>query len=216
MTSESSAVFNLIASLFGTACYFLVGWLWSTSTWQNSFDLGWLVVAWILARYITTRIEKAKLKAKEYITLCLPALPGFFLEFLADWALHDFRHHERLGSLVLFAISSCSLLMFVVALTAFVRFGVGLDVISAKDERSWRTIVWVGASAITVSLLAGTTFVVALGAKELAVRQSALQEWFYWTSLIVYLLLTLKVMLPLVLRRWRAVTDLLHQPDMRF
>jgi hypothetical protein len=210
-----SATVNLIISLAGAACYFLVGWLWSASTWRHSFDLGWLVVAFILARYASTRIESGKLKSRDYLSVCFPALLGFVFEFLADWGLHDFRLYDGFGALVRFAIFSCSLLVFVAGLTAFSRFGVGLDVLSEKDEVTWRRTIQVGASAITISISVGTVLLF-LGRSGLDAKASVLQSWLYWCSLISYFLLTLKMMLPLVLRRFRTVIDQINQPDMRF
>jgi hypothetical protein len=211
-----SAIVNLIISLAGAFCYFLVGWLWSASTWRHSFDLGWLVVAFILGRYASMRIEGGKLKLRDYVSVCLPALPGFMFEFLADWGLHDFRLYGGLGALVRFAAFSCSLLVFVAGLTAIPRFGVGLGVLSKKDEVTWRSTIQVGGCAIAVAFSIGTVLVFVSGSEGLDTKASVLQSWFYWASLIVYFLLTLKMMLPLVLRRLRTVIDQINQPDMRF
>jgi hypothetical protein len=216
MTAGSRAVLNLIVSLIGAICYFLVGWLWSASAWRHSFDLGWLVVALILARYAATRIENGTLNAREYIAICSTALPGFVLELLANWGLHDFRLHDGLGALVRFAVFSCGLLVFVVALTALLRFSVGLDVLSRKDEATWHSTISVGASVIAASLVMGTALILYKGPDELGSRAGLLQSWFYWASLIVYFLLTLKMMLPLILRRARIVIEDFNQPDMRF
>lgn len=209
-------IVNLIISLAGAFCYFLVGWLWSTSTWRHSFDLGWLVVAFILARYASVRIEGGKLKSRDYLSVCLLALPGFLFEFLADWGLHDFRLHGGFGALVRFAAFSCCLLVFVAGLTAILRFGVGLDTLSKKDEVTWRGTIQVAACAIAVAFSIGTVLVLVGGPDGLDAKASVLQSWFYWASLIVYFILTLKMMLPLVLRRLRTVIDQINQPDMRF
>jgi len=217
MTSAAvSAIVNLILSLAGASCYFLIGWLWSASTWRRSFDLGWLVVAFILARYASLRIESTQRKSRDYLSVCLPALPGFVFEFLADWGLHDFRLYDGFGALVQFAAFSCALLVFVAGLTAMLRFGIGVDAISTRDEALWRNVVWAVASATAMSSVMGTAFILLSGTSEPGLRASALQDWFYWASLVVYLLLTLKMMLPVILRRWRTAIDALSQPDMRF
>lgn len=214
--TSQSAVVNLIISVAGTILYFLIGWLWSVSTWRHSFDLGWLVVALILARYASRRIESDRLKVRDYLSVCLPVLPGFLLEFLADWGLHDFRLHDGFGALVRFAVLSCSLLVFVTVLTALLRFGVGLEALSKKDEAIWNSTIRIAAAAMTVTFVVGTTFIILRSANGLHAQVSFLESWFYCGSLMAYFLMTLKMMLPLVLRRFRAVADQHSQPDMRF
>lgn len=215
-TASQSAVVNLIISLAGAICYFLVGWLWSMSTWRDSFDLGWLVVALILARYASRRIEKGRLKARDYLSVCIPVLPGFLFEFLANWGLHDFRVHDGFGALVRFAVFSCSIVVFVTVLTALLRFGVGLDVLSKKGEAIWNSTIRTGAAVMTVSFVAGTAFILLESAKGLHAQVGVLKSWLYCGSLMAYFLMTLKMMLPLVIRRLRAVVDQRNQPDMRF
>lgn len=196
--ASQSAVVNLIISLAGAIFYFLIGWLWSASTWRHSFDLGWLIVALILARYASKRIESGRLKARDYLSVCLPALPGFLLEFLADSGLHDFRLHDGLGALIRFAVFSCSLLVFVTVLTALLRFGVGLEVLSEKDEAIWNSTIRIGAAAMTVSFVVGTAFIILKNANGLHAHASVLELWLYCGSLMAYFLMTLKMMLPLV------------------
>jgi uncharacterized membrane protein YidH (DUF202 family) len=216
MTPTFSSILNLIISLVGAVCYFLVGWFWSASTWRHSYDLGWLVVAFILARYVSSRIESGKVETRELLGVGLLAAPAFILEFLADWGLHDFRMHDGVEALIRFGVFSCALLVFVVAVTAFVRFGVGLDALSTKDEATWRSAIRIGASAVAISFVAGTVWILAKCTNQLDVQSRALQYWFYCASLIVYFLLTMKMMLPLILRRLRTVMDEFNQPDMRF
>lgn len=211
-----SATMDLIIALAGAFFYLLVGWLWSASTWRHSFDLGWLMVAFIFARYASIRIESGKLNLRDYLSVFLPALPGFVCEFLADWGLHEFRLNDAFGALVVFAAFSCSFLVLVAVLTAFLCFGVGRNDLSRKDEGAWRRIIQLGASAIAGAITIGTVLLVFGGSDGLDAKASALQSWFYWASLTVYFLLTLKLMLPLVLRRFRMVVDQIKRPDMRF
>lgn len=216
MTPGCAAVLNLVIALAGAISYFLVGFLWSASTWHRSFDLGWLVVAFIITRYASTRIERGRLHTREYVNLCVPALPGFGFEFFADLGLRDFRLHDGPGAVVCFAVFSCFLLLFIVALTTFLPFGIGLDTIATKDEAIWHGTTLVGAAAVIVSIVVGTALIFAKSARELNALVGILQSWLYCVSLIVYFLLTLKMMLPLVLNRLRIVVDQFNQPDMRF
>ena len=214
MTPAFAAIVNLIVSLAGAACYLLVGWLWSASTWRRSFDLGWLVVAFILGRYASRRSEVDKLTARDYLAVCLPALPGFALEWLADRGLHEFALQNAFGALARFGVFSCCLLVFVIALTASLRFGVGLDALSTKDEATWRSTIRIGALVVGVTVVAGTAFTLFMAAHGSAVHLRILKSWLYLASLGVYFLLTLKIMLPLILTRVRRVLDERNRPDM--
>jgi len=211
-----SALVNLFVSVIGAFCYFIIGWLWSTSAWHRSFDLGWLVVALIFSQCVSTRIENGTLSARNYFFICLAALPGFIFELFADWGRHTFQLQSAHGSLVQFAIFSCLLLVWMVALIAFTRFGVALDKISTKHEATWNRTIWAGASVMTVSFVGGTVIILVGRSNDLGAQMSRLQSWFYFDSLLVYFLLTIKLTLPLILRRLRAVIDELHSPDIRF
>jgi hypothetical protein len=213
MTRTFSDIFNLAMSLIGAAVYFAVGWLWSASTWRRSFDLGWLVAAFLLSRYASARTDGANLRARDYLALCLPAIPGFFLEWFADSSLHDFRLHHQLEALVLFAVFSCGLLVLVITATALVQFGVGRDDLCSKDEGTWRSTIRIGAFVIATALILGTLMIVVKGTRDSEVRVEMLQRWLYVMSLIVYFHLTMKMMLPLILRRFRTAFD---QREVRF
>jgi len=213
MTPAFNAVFNLVNSLIGAMLYFFVGWFWSASTRRHSFDLGWLVVAFLVSRGVSYRIEHGKLGARDYAAIYLPAVPGFALEWLADLSLHDFRLHSEMEALVRFSVFTCALLIFVIAATALLQFGIGRDELSTKDSATWHSTILTGAFAIAISLVLGTLMIFVRGATKSDVQASMLQSWFYITSLIVYLFLMIKMMLPLILSRLRAVFD---KGDVRF
>ena len=69
---------------------------------------------------------------------------------------------------------------------------------------------------MTVSFVAGAAFILLKSANGLHAQVGVLESWLYCGSLMAYFLVTLKMMLPLVIRRLRAVVDQRNQPDMRF
>lgn len=118
---------DFVVLLFAILGFFIVGLLWSASTWRHGFDLGWLVVAFSVARGASTRIEKGKIGARDYAVVFWLAVPGFVLEALSDLSLHNFFLHERSADLVQFAVFSCLFLIFIATVTAGSRFGVGIQ-----------------------------------------------------------------------------------------
>lgn len=213
MIPTFNALLNFIISVISTVCYFLVGWFWSASTWRVHFDLGWLLVAYLFARYAAQRIAMGKIKGRDYATIWMFAAPGFGLEAFADWGLHDFQQHGGSAPLLRFALFSAGLLFFVVAVTAVPKFGVELDELSKKDEGIWRSVVRIGASALAISIAIGTIFIFLRTTAGSGVQAGMLKLWFYSMSLAVYFLLIMKMMLPLILNRSRAAFD---QRETRF
>ena len=196
--------FSLTVSLFAALFYFLVGVLWSASTWRHGFDMGWLVVAFCVARSAAARIESGKLGVRDYGIAFWPAVPGFVLEGLSDFSLHTFSLHGRSKDLAQFAVFSCLLLVFIAAVTAVLRFGVGIQDLSAEDYSVSRGAICALALAVAISVVCGTFIILLTGAEEPGTRLNLLQSWLYKTSLIVYFLLTMKMVLPLIVSRFRA------------
>lgn len=193
--------------------YSLVGLVWSASTWRHGFDMGWLLVAFLVTRSGSARMEHGRLGARDYANLFWPAAPGFLLEGFSDLSLHGFRLYGGRQELVRFAVSSCLFLIFIAVAIAILRFGIGIKELSVKDEAMWRGVIWFGVLATAISVAFGTFIIFVTGTKESSVRLNMLQSWFYKTSLIVYFLLTMKIMFPWILRRLRAAFD---QGDARF
>jgi hypothetical protein len=204
MRSALSERFNLTVSLFAALFCFLVGVLWSASTWRHGFDMGWLVVAFCVARGISARIERGNLGVKDYGVAFWPAAPGFVLEGLSDFGLRTFSLHGRSGDLTQFAVFSCLLLVFITAVIAVMRFGVGIQDLSAEDYSASRGAICALALAVAISIACGTSIILLAGAEDPGARLSLLQSWLYKTSLIVYFLLTIKMVLPLIVGRFRA------------
>ena len=134
----------------------------------------------------------------------LPAVPGFVLEGLSDLSLHNFSLHRRSDDLVQFAAFSCLFLVFIAAVTAVLRFGIGIQDLSAEDYSMSRSAIGALALAVAISVSLGTFIVFAQHVEDLSARLTLLQSWFYKSSLIVYFLLTAKTMLPLIVKRFRA------------
>jgi hypothetical protein len=152
-------------------------------------------------------MDRGRLGAREYVSVYWPAAPGFALEWLSDSSLRDFRLHGQPGELVRFAVFSCMFLVLIAAATATLRFGIGFAELSAKDHAIWRDAIRVGAIAAVISVALGTFLVFTRGAVESSLRLNMLEAWFYKAALIVYFLVTMKMMLPLVLKRVRVAFD---------
>jgi hypothetical protein len=161
----------------------------------------------LIAGGISGRLEHGTLGARNYAAIFWPAGPGFVLEWLSDSSLQHFLSHYEPEELVWFAVFSCLFLIFVTTATAALRFGIGIKELSAQDYARWRDFIWLGALAIVLCVTLGTAFIILVtGAKEADVRLSILQSWLYKMSLIVYFLLTVKMMLPLIVKRLRVMS----------
>ena len=195
---------SVAASVGACVAYFVAGVLLSRASWRGTFDLGWLVVAFLIARCAAARLEKGRLGARDYVTALWPTAPGFLLEWACDSSLRSFRLQGGRWRLAVFALLSCLLLIFITTATAKLKFGVQADELSPEDEARWRGAIWIGAVATAVSIPVGTLSVLTIRTEGPDARLDMLESWLYWASLIVYLLLTMKMMLPLVLNRLRA------------
>jgi hypothetical protein len=198
--STSTIVFALVLATI----FFLVGFLFSKSTWRLGFDMGWLVVSLLVSLTISNRIEDGRTMTTDYLAMYWPALPGFILELLAALSLRDFKLHGGSRGSLEFAIFSCALLIFVTTIITVLRFGCGFRQLFVKDEALYRRVIWVGATAITMFLVLGIVQILVRTSGQLDMRMEMLESLFYKTSLIVYGLLTVKMMFPLVLVGLRA------------
>jgi hypothetical protein len=168
--------------------------------------LGWLLVLFLFCRGVSLRIERGKPRAWQYFTTCWPALPGFALEWFSDSGLHKALREERGDSLIQFAAYSSAFLIYLAMITAAFRFGLGIEQISHKDEHIWRASIWIGASSAAISTCLGAVYILM---KDLSgsARVELLESWFYVTSLLLCFILLTKMMLPLLIRRFRLVLD---------
>jgi hypothetical protein len=201
---DVSRLFDLSLSILAAVGCFIVGWLWSLSTWHRGFDMGWLVVAFVVLRTISARYERGRLRAKEYLSASWPALPAFVLEGLSSLNLHRFSIYGRPGQLVRFSVFSSLFLIVIAAATALLRFGIGIGDLSPEDYSMSDGAIRMLALAVSVSVSIGTLILLIEGAGDLHARLASLQSWFYKVSLIVYFVLIAKSMLPLILQRLRT------------
>ena len=153
-----SDIFNLIISLAGVVFLLIIGWFWSLPIEHRSFHLGWLVVAFTLFRFTSIRLEQGNFRPKDYLRAFLLALPGFACEFLANRGHHDFWVHQEMGALIRFATFSCLLIVLLVVVIAYLRFGIGLDTNSAEDEKGWRQVTSITGALIATVAILGTLF----------------------------------------------------------
>lgn len=180
-------------SLAAAICYFLVGILWSLSTFRLGFDLGWLLIALLVSRGVSARMEHGTVKTKDWLIMSWPAIPGFILEWLSDASLHDFRGQGRTGDLVRFAIFSSLLLVFVTFVTGVSRFGIEIKEFHGEEYSTLRRLTLSAALATAALSILGTVIIFGLSESGSTTQLAALQSWLYMSSLVVYLLLTLKM-----------------------
>ena len=200
---------NFTVSLFAALCFFLVGLLWSTSTWRHGFDMGWLVVAFCVARSVSARIESSgtSLEVKNYALMLWPAVPAFVLEGLAGLSLRKFSEYGRPEEIVQFALLSCLFLVFIAAATAVCRFGIGMADLPAEDYSISRRVVYFLSLTFAIFVTLGTPLLFIRTDANLSAQLTVLQSWFYKLSLLAYFLLSIKMMLPILLKRFRAASE---------
>lgn len=197
-------LFNFFNSIIGAIAYFLVGFLLSLLTRQHSFDLGWILVIFLISRGVSHRFERGKPRPRDYVTLYWPAIPGFALEWISDLTLRNFRLHGSPLMLQHFAIFSSLYLGLIIVLTLCLRFGFGINELAPSDEAIWRNMLRLGAIGSALSLAFGTIVILFKESVEPSTQQKMLESWFYQVSLIIYGLMTMKMTLPLILKRLRA------------
>jgi len=188
--------FDVAMSMVGAVGFLVVGWFWSLSTWHHGFDMGWLVVAFIVMRSISARWAQGELRAKDYLAAAGPALPAFILEGLSDLSLRQFSVNGKPHQIILFSVFSCLFLIVVVAETALLRFGLGIDELSSEDYSMLSSAIRVLALAVSVSASLGTLILFLEPTHDMHTRLASLQSWFYDVSLLVYFIVILKTMLP--------------------
>lgn len=199
--------FDLAIAVLATLACFVVGWFWSMSMWHTSFDMGWLIVAFAVARTVSMRLAKGRLRSKEYLVAVWPVLPAFLMEGLSNKSLHQFSTEGTPEQIVQFSIFSCLLLIVIVGATALLKFGKTVEQLSSEDYSLSSNIVRVLALAASISLSIGTVVLLTEGSQDVHTRLVSLQSWFYKGSLMVYFILVLKVMLPIVLDRARMKAE---------
>ncbi|MGB6973104.1 MAG: hypothetical protein WBD67_00330 [Terracidiphilus sp.] len=203
--SYPSSLLILVLVLVLAACCFIPGLILSTSTWVGAFDLGWLVVA--LGGFLTVSnlIELRTARVKDFTAIYWPLVPGFVLEWLSDLSLHNFRLRGTPEDLMRFAIFSSTFLVFITATTVFSRSKLGMMDLDVRDKAIMHGAVWIGSSVIATCIVSGTIMTFVRGMTEPLNRLVMLESWFYRASLVVLFFLTLKLMLPVILRSIRAV-----------
>jgi hypothetical protein len=204
MKLSGGGLASLGISLFGTACYLIAGWFWSLSTWRRNFDIGWIVVAYGVSRCVAERFEHGELRAKDYVRFCWPTAVAFVLVGLADWSLRNYALHSRVHDLILFALFSSLLLTAVLCAVVIPRFGIGITDLSAPDQSVVGSTIRTLGIALGIAFSLGTSFIVFRRGEDSLTQLRELKMWLYGCSLAVYCLLTIKMMLSLLITRFRA------------
>jgi hypothetical protein len=208
-----NVILNLIISLTGAAVFFLAGWFWSSSAQSHHpFDLGWLVVALMVARVVSRRIEGGSGQINEYLLACLWGAPGFVFEFLADWGVREFGTRLESVGVILYVVFSCGLLVYVTIATAMMRLGIRIDGVGERHEVTWRARIWTGAIVVVMTCTVGAVYIALESARAIASKIVEWQSWFHFVSLIAYALLTIKMTAPFISMRVRnAKSEFRHR-----
>lgn len=194
---------NLLIAILGGGIYLAAGLAWSKEAWSHGrfgFDLGWLVVAIIVSRAFTARLDNRVESRKEWFRFLWPCLPVFLLEGAADFVLRLYRGQP--SEILLFGFVSLSCAFLLAALSWIMTFpyeyAYGGSPSHAVLKHGRRAFLAAG-FIIGAILIIGSYWSANHG--HLLSDQIDLAElWFYKGSFIVYSFLAIRILFPFVAR----------------
>jgi hypothetical protein len=205
LLSKSHANMLLILTLpLVLAIFYFVGGIYLTAPREGSLDQGWLVVALAIFLGISNIRRLRKFSASDMAVLFWPVIAGFVLEWLSDVSTRNFQLHDTSQAHILAVILPCTFLVFIISTTIYSRLGVGAEGLAARDTRVLQGVIWLSASATTIYIIFGATMILVRGVVELSAWLTVFESWLYRASLIVFFLLTIRMVLPLFLRSVRV------------
>lgn len=184
---------------------FLAGVLWSKVGQRHEDDHGWLLVAFCALRSVSFYVEHGKIGLRDFAVATWMGVPGFILYGISLWYLNGFLELGRVNRLLGFSVFSCLFLAFVVVVTVLFPLGPWTKKSYEKesDDPFQSSFVRTIALATAIAICGGTVFILFQHVDNLPERLGLLQSWFYVSSLIVFSVITIRVMLPLIMKNLR-------------
>jgi hypothetical protein len=195
--------------VIGFVLYLLVGVASSRDAWARGaygFDLGWVLVSVFVSRPIALVLRGVRPTLGQRLRRLLSFAPCFALGGVAHYALVRLRVDPGAGPLIVFALSSCALLVLLVVYTVAFPYEDTFGPFEEKPRLVWRRSVR-GAGFVVASVViafAAVPLVLDWGGAAGGVELGPLQTWLYRDSLLVYLFLGARVLLPSIWLRARG------------
>jgi hypothetical protein len=198
---------NTIIALLGVLLAILIGVMWSREVLSKGtfgFDMGYLAVALGVSRILSARIQGTPRKHLRWLSLLAPIIPVLFFEAMAAFALNRLYQQLLLDRLALFALFSALMLLTVLILLVKFEYEEAFGPFLPRGRRSWRKWTLIGAVALGILIvwgparilieLKGPTDLAPAGALHGGLVQ--LETWFYKSSLLVYLFMVVRMLIP--------------------
>jgi len=193
--------FELAFSFVATIGMFLAGVLWSKAGPRHENDYGWLLVAFCALKGVSFYVDHGKIGIRDFVVATWMGVPGFVLYGISLWYLNGFLEIWTANLLLGFAVFSCLFLAFVVAMT--VLFSIGPWTKEQRDDPFQSDLLKTIALATVTVIFVGTVIILFRHTENLSERLALLRSWFHVSSLIVYSVITIRVMLPLIMKNLR-------------
>lgn len=201
---------NLSIALIGGLGYLMIGVFWSRSVWAHGYDLGYVIVATCVGRALIAQVEESGWSPKKWALMMVPAIPAFCFELGADLSRHWYGRGGHRAQFALFGAFSCLLLLcLTVWIVAFPYRGARPGD-SSREGTAWRRTTLAAATLLAILLLGGAAWIFIRSSASLVTSPMGLeelQEWVYRMSLLVYLLLSSRIVFPLWELRIASLLD---------